>query len=999
MREDHSEPLQETPETGDVPPLPDLAETIELSPRAQRILLYLARRRLRAAKNQPLHALAPSFGSESLSDTTTCTTETTVPAELTSLAAPLEVEFVPTVTPGTLEPDGQENLLADTLVPCISTCLDVQSETIPELENLSTPTETLTSIELTIEDHSVHEKTLPDPAQSVVEARNSPEPEEDSDSTPTLPLLLDDTAPALRSVLPPTNGHTNYPPHDLLPVLRSKEPPVIQHRYPGRVITIQPSYTRVPLRYDPQRRKRIARLQYFSRKHLRHARANERRSRRRLWTTIWTTTSTFFLLFLTLASVVAYIAYNFISTTEGTYASQVLTLRDLLPPDNLKIYDGQGSLIDQLSDNGIHTTVKYSQIAPDLVNATVAIEDQTFWKNSGVDVMGILRAALADLQSGEPLEGGSTITQQLIKKLIVGDSSDAIRKLSELVLAPQVNSHYSKRDIMEMYLNTIYYGHQAYGIDAAATVYFGLEDKKDRSAASQLDLAQSILLAGLPRNASLYDPLTFAQTSDKRFREVLSAMVQQGYITQIQAQDAYQEEQSPHFFKSSPTLQDQAPHFDDYVLTQLEQTFHLKRSQLSRSGFLVYTTLNLPLQQKILPIMQKHIAEIRDDHHVTNAAEVLIDFHTGAILSMLGSINYNDKSIDGQFNAALAYRQPGSSFKPYVYVTAFEQGASPAQAIDDTPTAFNNPGGYPDPYSPNNYDLRFHGPMTLRCALQNSLNVPAVRVLQRVGVNNALQTAKAMGVTSYQGDVGLSMVLGGLDIRLLDHTSAIGVFANGGVREPYYSISKVIQGTTGHMLYQHANTPGTQVITPQLAYMMTSVLGDNTSRLPEFFDCNVLQLYSNSQQDCWAGDRGTVRPAAAKTGTTQNFRDNWTVGYTTDYVMGVWAGNDDNSPMINVTGVQGAAPIWHDAMLLAEEGHPIQDFPNPGGLTRATVTYPDGVTSTDWFLPGTVPAAMPTPGPTPTPDPNPGQGNGPAPYCSTYSFAFPPAGNNVPGEW
>ena len=264
--------------------------------------------------------------------------------------------------------------------------------------------------------------------------------------------------------------------------------------------------------------------------------------------------------------------------------------------------------------------------------------------------------------------------------------------------------------------------------------------------------------------------------------------------------------------------------------------------------------------------------------------------------------------------------------------------------------------------------------MTLRCALQNSLNVPAVRVLQHVGVNNAMITAQAMGITSYEGTPGLSLVLGGLDVRLLDHTSAMGVFANSGVRQPYYSISKIVEGSTGQILFQHQTVPGTQVISPQVAYMMTNVLSDNTSRTPEFFDCNVLQLYAHAQQDCYNGNRGAVRPAAAKTGTTQDFRDNWTVGYTTDYVLGVWAGNDDNSPMINVTGVQGAAPIWHDAMLLAEQGHPIQDFQNPGGLQQATVTYPDGVTSTDWFLPDTVPNDAQ---PTPTPDPD--QGTPPTP--------------------
>jgi membrane peptidoglycan carboxypeptidase len=743
-----------------------------------------------------------------------------------------------------------------------------------------------------------------------------------------------------------------------------------------------------------QQLKRLYRLQYFSRKHLRRARASDRRARRSLWTAIWSTTSSFFLLFLALVTITGYVTYNFISTTRDTYTGQVLTLRDLLLPDNLKIYDSRDRLIDQLSDQGIHTEVPYSQIASALVNATVAIEDHTFWQNQGVDILGIVRSALADLESGQPLEGGSTITQQLIKLLVVKNSSDIVRKLSEIVLAPQVNDHYSKQDIIEMYLNTIYYGHQAYGIDAAATVYFGLLDTPGHSAASQLDLAQAAMLAGLPRNASLYDPFAHPETSFTRFYSVLEAMVAQGMISQVQAQAAYQEGQGSDFFKTSPALQDQAPHFDDYILTQLEQIFHVKRAQLSRSGLRVYTTLDIVLQQNILSVMQQHIAEIRAVHHVTNAAEVLIDFHSGAMLSMLGSINYYDASIDGQFNAALGYRQPGSSFKPYVYVTAFEQGASPAQAVDDAPTTFSTPDSNPATYAPANYDEHFHGHMTLRCALQNSLNVPAVRVLAHVGVNSAMAMAQAMGITSYQGTAGLSMVLGGLDVRLLDHTSAMGVFANGGVRQPSYAIRKVVQGTTGTVLYQYIVSSGTQVITPQLAYMMTSVLSDNTARLPEFFDCNVLQLYANSQQDCYNGLRGPVRPAAAKTGTTQNFRDNWTVGYTTDFVMGVWAGNDDNSPMIDVTGVQGAAPIWHDAMLLAEQGHPIQDFQNPGGLQRATVTYADGVTTSDWFLPATVPHSDMTP----TPVPTAGQ-VAPPPYCSNYTFAFaPPAGSAIPSN-
>jgi len=679
----------------------------------------------------------------------------------------------------------------------------------------------------------------------------------------------------------------------------------------------------------------------------------------------------------------------------------VVTLPDLLPLDNLKIYDSKGVLIDQLADNGIHTSVTFDQIAPITINATVATEDKNFWSNTGIDVVGIIRALLTNLESGRVVEGGSTITQQLIKNLIVGNDPTIVRKLEEIILAPQVNNDYTKKDILTMYLNSIYYGNQAYGIDAAASVYFGLQNKPGHSAASQLDIAQSAMLAGLPSNPTLFDPLAHPLTAMKRFETVLDQLVIQRYISTADKYDAIQEAQGKNFFKTAATLQNRAPHFANFVLAQLQQILHTKNpAALSRSGMVVYTTLDISLQDKIQKIMQQHIAELRDAHHITNAAEVLIDFHTGAITSMLGSIDYNNASIDGQFDVTQAYRQPGSSFKPYVYVTAFQQGASPAQAIDDQPITIPVPGSNPPTFTPTNYDNSFHGHMTLRCALQNSLNVPGVKVLQHVGINQAMQTAYNMGITSYRGTPGYSLVLGGLGIRLIDHTSAMGEFANGGVRVPYYAINKVVSGSTGTVLYQHQFNAGTQVISPQLAYMMTNVLSDNTDRIPEFYDCNVLQLYANSQQDCWNGNRGVVRPAAAKTGTTNDFRDNWTVGYTTDYVMGVWAGNDDNSPMINVSGISGAAPIWHDSMLVAEQGHPIQDFVNPGGLVQATVTYPDGVHTTDLFLPGTVPTNAVTSTPAPTngngETPTPGSGGNPSQtlpkaYCpASYSFAFPP---------
>ncbi len=850
-----------------------------------------------------------------------------------------------------------------------------------------------------------------------------------SQETSSTEILLEapiiDTPPAVPSISRSQLTSARPTKQERTSILRSLPPmPPLPPRSPHKPFPAhKPEITTiVPRPYPPTRshtramRQKL--LRHLSRKHLRRARVADRKARLRLWTTIWTVTSLCLAFLVSLATAGYFTAYNFYHQTQLEYEHQVDTLRSLLPLDNLKIYDSKGVLLAQLTDQGVHTTVKLNQVSPFLQNATVATEDKNFWTNEGIDLLRIARAALDDLHSGRIIEGGSTITQQLIKNLIVGNQATIERKLKEVVLTPLVNSRYNKSDILEMYLNSIYYGHQAYGIDAAAAIYFGLQDMPGRSAAMQLDLAQSTVLAGIPSNPSAYDPLGNPGTAYNRFVTVLSLMEMQHYITRVQALDAMREAQDPHFFKTGAVLRNRAPHFVNFVLSQLELLLHLTRSQLSRSGLVVDTTLDIALQDKIQKIAQRHIAELHYTHHVTNAAEVLIDFHTGAIISLLGSIDFNNTSIDGQVDVTQSYRQPGSSFKPYVYVTAFAQGASPAQAIVDEPTSILLPGGDPPVFTPHNYDLGYHGHMTLRCALQNSLNVPAVKVLQHVGISAAMQTAYNMGITSYQGTPGYSLVLGGLGIRLIDHTSAMGVFANGGVRVGYYAINKAVLVSTGKIVYQHQLDHGKRVISAQLAYMMTNVLSDNASRTPEFLDCNVLQLYSNSQQDCWQGNRGVIRPAAAKTGTTSDFRDNWTVGYTTDYVMGVWAGNDDNTPMYNVTGVQGAAPIWHDAMLVAEQGHPIRNFTYPGGLVRATITYPDGVMTTDWFLPGTVPTfILPTPTPAPIPTANPTPTVTPlisnpipatpaqvAPYCpSSYSFAFNPPSDSaqspVPGWW
>ena len=636
-----------------------------------------------------------------------------------------------------------------------------------------------------------------------------------------------------------------------------------------------------------------------------------------------------------------------VNATHTRFQQQVTTLPDILPKDSLRVYDKYGTLLYQAVDQGLQTTVPLSNISPNLVNAEVAIEDQTFWTNSGFDITGIVRAALDNLTRGRIVSGGSTITQQLIKNAIVGDQDTAIRKLQEIILAPDVTRRFTKEQIISMYLNTIYYGEQAYGAEAAAFVYFNLQDTPTTSAAAQLDLAQAVTLAGIPSNPSLRDPFLHPKASFLRTKAVLLQMRLQGNITPYQERAALAEIQMPHFLHHGIIHNDKAPHFTNYALNELAQALHVKLTDLSRSGLVVSTTLDLPLQNQILKIARKHIAEMAAAHHMSNAAVVMIDFHNGDIRTLLGNIDPNNPRYGAFDVATQGYRQPGSSFKPYIYATAFAKGISPGMPVFDTPLTIQMCCGLPA-YSPSNYDQRFHGLVSFRYALQNSFNVPAVKLLTRVGVDDALHTAQAMGITSYVGTPNYTMVLGTLGIHLLDQTSAFGVFANGGVRVTPHAIDTVTD-TQGRLVYQFVPV-GKRVISKQVAFMMTNVLSDNKSRLYEFFDCNVLQLYSNTRQQCYAGNRGIVRPAAAKTGTSSDFKDNWTVGYTTDYVMGVWAGNNDNSPMVNVTGVDGAAPIWHDSLLLAEQGRPITDFSNPGGVVLKTVHYPQGITTTDWYL-------------------------------------------------
>jgi membrane peptidoglycan carboxypeptidase len=685
---------------------------------------------------------------------------------------------------------------------------------------------------------------------------------------------------------------------------------------------------------------------HIKRKHLRSTNEQvatvDRSSRRTLVTLV----SALLIFSVVAASVIATIV-AVVQATQQQYGQQVVTLQSILPKDNLRMYDKNGILIYQMVDQGMQTTMPFSQISPNLAHAEIAIEDQYFWSNPGYDITGIVRALIDDLSSGHVVSGGSTITQQLIKNSIVGNQTTAIRKLQEIILAPAVTRFYTKQQILEMYLNTTYYGEQAYGAEAAAFTYYGLQDTPTKSAASQLSIAQAAMLAGIPSSPIARDPMLHPQAALTRMQEVLHQMVAQKYITSQEQTLAIEQAQQPGFLKPGKIDNRQAPHFSSYALNELAKDLHVRVSDLSRSGLIVSTSLDLPFQNKVLKIAQGHIEELSKTHNMSNAAVVVIDYHTGAIRTMLGNIDPNSPK-DGSFDvASQGYRQPGSSFKPFIYATAFEQGISPGAAVADTPLTIQLCCGLPS-YTPQNYDLKYHGILSYRRALQNSFNIPAVKLLMRVGVPAALHTAETMGLKDFQGTPNYTMVLGSLSVHLLDMTSAYGGFADGGVHVPYHAIESVRDVTTGRIIFQPQET-GQRVLSKQIAYMMTDVLSDNSSRTYEFGPCSALYLYSNTTQQCYEGNPGTIRPAAVKTGTSNDFRDNWTVGYTTDYVVGVWAGNNDNSAMVNITGVDGAAPIWKDTLMLAERGRPIKGFTNPGGLVKETVSYP-GLTTTDWYL-------------------------------------------------
>ncbi len=608
-------------------------------------------------------------------------------------------------------------------------------------------------------------------------------------------------------------------------------------------------------------------------------------------------------------------------------------------PESMKIVDARGRLLYDAAgpDDAHFTALPLDAIPVRLRQAVVATEDASFYDNPGISLRGIVRAGLSNLRSGSARSGGSTITQQLARNLYVPpherSAPDAARKLRETVLALRLERTYTKDEILELYLNRVFFGNLAYGAEAAARTHFG-------RSARDLDLAESALLAGLLQSPAAYDPFTHPDAARARQSIVLDRMTAEGYISQREADAARRE---PLAFNRTP-FPIEAPHFVAWIQEQLPAL--AGEDAMARGGLLVTTSLDLDLQHAAEHALARHVERLKD-HDVTNGAVVAIDPATGHVLAMAGSADYFDASIDGAYNGALANRQPGSSIKPIVYAAALEAGYTPATPLLDIPTALTTAQG--DPYSPNNYDYTFHGVVPLREALASSYNVPAARTLAAIGVEPAVALGRRLGLSTL-GDparYGLSFALGGAEVRLLDLTAAYASLAAGGVRVAPVAILRIEDGS-GRVLYEAPPPERDRVISEQTAFLLSDILSDNDARTPGFGADSVLRL---------------SRPAAVKTGTTTDFRDNWTIGYAPNIAAGVWVGNADNSAMRDVSGVDGAAPVWHEVMEAAFASRPAQPFDMPDGNERVTVCVPSGLLPTpsclrrreEVFAEGTVP--------------------------------------------
>ena len=583
------------------------------------------------------------------------------------------------------------------------------------------------------------------------------------------------------------------------------------------------------------------------------------------------------------------------------------------------------SLYDIYTDQR-RTPVNLEDIPIYLRQATIAIEDKNFYGHSGFDPFGMIRGLTRIITRGRA-QGGSTLTQQLVKNVLLTSERSFPRKIKEFVLSVQIERKYSKDEILQMYLNEAPYGGTAWGVEAASEIYFG---KK----VTDLTLVESAILAGLPQRPSFYSP--YSENSKAyvdRTKDVLRRMREDDYINKDQEKEATAQLESITFQPRGSDFK--APHFVQYVQKILVERYG--EAAMDAGGLRVTTTLDLNLQGKAQEIVAEEIAKV-ESQHITNGASVVIDPQTGEILAMVGSKNFAAPDYDGQVNVTTSLRQSGSSFKPFTYVAAFKEGYTPSTLIMDVPTIFPGGVGQPD-YEPVNYDGKYRGPIQVRYALGNSINIPAVKMLARVGIKDVLETSYDLGITTLPPTnetlkkVGLSLTLGGGEVRLIDMTGAYSAFVNKGFKVDPFAILKV-EDINGKVLEEVKPKPGKRVLSEEQAFLISDILSDNNARADVFGTNSLLN----------------VKNVMVKTGTTNNKRDNWTIGGNKNVMVGVWVGNNDNTEMLNVaSGVSGASPIWKRVLTESLKGKQGPAFEVPGGIVNAMVDSVSGYHSHDGF--------------------------------------------------
>ncbi|MBI2195863.1 MAG: penicillin-binding protein [Candidatus Levybacteria bacterium] len=657
----------------------------------------------------------------------------------------------------------------------------------------------------------------------------------------------------------------------------------------------------------------------------------------------------------TLSKLTKYVFFGLIGFVLLMAVLFVWYSRDLPTPGKLvnadleestRIYDRDGILLYSVFQNENRTYVKLADIPKQVQQATIAIEDKDFYENQGFSITGYIRGLLIDPILRRRVSGGSTITQQLVKNVLLTSERSLPRKIKELMLAIQVDRKYTKDQILEMYLNDVPYGGANIGVEAAAESYFG---KK----VQELNLSEAAFLAGLPQSPSVYSPFSGKKYYIERTAQVLGQMKIVGYINQKQADEALLLIKKKEF-KLSEDKGIKAPHFVMYVRQLLAEQFG--EAIVANGGLAVTTTLDWEIEKEAEMIVKSEIDKIKG-FNVGNGAAVVMSPGTGEILAMVGSKDYFDTENDGNFNAALGFRQPGSSLKPIMYATAFAKGYTPSTMVMDVKTEF--PSGDPkNPiYNPSNYDGKYNGPIQLRFALGNSINVPAVKMLAKVGIRDVMQNAYNMGIENWEPtqknieNVGLSLVLGGREATLLQEVTAFSVLANAGVKQDPVAILKVVD-SKGNTLYENKKRKGNRVLPANVVYLVSHILLDNVARALVFGPNSYLNIPGKT--------------VSAKTGTTDDKRDNWTLGYTPSYTVGVWVGNNDNSPMnpAIASGATGASPIWYRIMNFLLKGKADEQPIKPDDVIALQVDAVGGglpvdghSTRSEYFIKGTEPTS------------------------------------------